>query len=86
MTIDHTAHKTLKSGSIDYAYYDRKARKLRSHDTIVICSSIKTTLQQATGAVRRFVTKAVLRIVRLYQRIGCLKLLHQTKQMPHPSH
>jgi len=47
MTGLHTQYRILENGSIDYVYYDKRARNLRSEDSFRVCRMCKVALRTA---------------------------------------
>lgn len=54
-------YKTLADGSIDYGFYDRKARILRSRDTGAYCMTVKQAVKNGCLVICRLVGQAFLR-------------------------
>lgn len=48
MTGQTSPYRTLKNGSIDLAYYDKRARAIRSEDTFKSCERCMVALRTAT--------------------------------------
>ncbi len=70
MTEQTSPYRTLKNGSIDLAYYDKRARALRSEDTFRACRRCKAALWTASGHMKAAFTRAFKGPVKVVKRIG----------------